>query len=126
MKRIFCAENLVFTCLLRYYLCLGTYLVLQEQAGAKLSEEFSGYNYATSSDRAKFTESQRRSLDAMQSAVQRVRCKLLSISELFHEVCLPYKLWDLCLLILHVSKHSDADLIVRLWRSFIYRFVLCC
>lgn len=98
--------------------------MFQEQAGAKLSEEFGGYQYSTSSDRAKFTESQRRSLDAMQAAVQRVRCKLLSISELFHEVCLPYKLWDLCLLILHVSKHSDADLIARLWKSFIYRCVV--
>lgn len=100
--------------------------MFQEQAGAKLSEEFGGYSYASAGDRAKYTESQRRSLDAMQAAVQRVRFKLLSISELFHEVCLPYKLWDLCLLILHVSKHSDTDLIARLWRSFIYRYFRCC
>lgn len=97
--------------------------MLQEQASAQLSEEFSGYNYssASASERAKYTESQRRSLDAMQGAVRLVRFKLLTISELFHEVCQPYKQWDLCLLILHVSKHSDADLIVRLWRSFIFR-----
>ena len=55
--------------------------------------------------------------------MQRSRLRLLPITELFHEICLPYKLWDLCLLILHVSKHEDSELVNKLWRSLIYRFV---
>lgn len=95
----------------------------QQQAHAALAEEFAGYNNSSSS-RARYTDGQRRSLDLLDRAVQRSRFCLLPITELFHEICLPYKLWDLCLLILHVSKHDDSDLVAKLWRSIIYRYVL--
>lgn len=93
----------------------------QQQALTKLAEEFAGYNYSSASSRARFSEGQRRSLDLMERAVQRSRFRLLPITDLFHEICLPYKLWDLCLLILHVSKHEDGDLVTKLWRSLIFR-----
>lgn len=94
----------------------------QERALKELSEEFSGYNYTSAAARARFSEGQRRSLDLMERAVQRCRLSLLPITDLFHEVCLPYKLWALCLLILHVSKHEDGELVAKLWRSLIYRY----
>lgn len=94
----------------------------QQQALAKLAEEFAGYNYTSSSNRNRYSEGQRRSLDLMEEAVRRSRFLLLPITDLFHDICLPYKLWDLCLLILHVSKHEDGDLVAKLWRSLIYRY----
>jgi len=97
--------------------------VYQQQAHAALADEFAGFSNSSSS-RAGYTDGQRRSLDLLERAVQRSRFCLLPITELFHEICLPYKLWDLCLLILHVSKHDDSDLVAKLWRSLIYRYLL--
>ena len=93
----------------------------QQLAHSKLSEEFVSYNYTSHSNRMKYTENQRRDLDLMERVVTKANMKLLSITELFREVCLPYKLWDVCLLLLHVSKHDEVELIARLWRSLIYR-----
>ena len=99
-------------------LCTG----YQHQAQCALAVQFAGYNYSTPAHRAKFSEGQRRSLDLLERAVLRTQNKLLTISELFHDICTPYKLWDTCLLILHASKHEDAELASRLWRSYIYRY----
>ena len=96
----------------------------QKEAHERLAKDFASYGYTTPSNRARFSESQRRPLDLLEMAVQRTRLRLLSITELFHEVCLPYKLWDLCLQLLHASKHEDSELVARLWRSLIYRY--CC
>jgi hypothetical protein len=98
--------------------------VFQQQALMKLAAEFDSYNYTTPASRARYSDSQRRPLDLMEQAVVTCRFKLLSITELFHEICSPYKLWDVCLLLLHASKHDDSDLVGRLWRSLIFRYVL--
>jgi hypothetical protein len=87
-----------------------------------LAEQFAGYQYTSPASRAQYSEGQRRSLELLEQTVQRVLSKLLPITELFHDVCMPYKLWDVSLLILNASKHDDAQLIARLWRSFIFRY----
>ena len=111
------------TALLTNAFCLYLFsLVYQQEAYNKLSEEFASYNYTTPANRMKFSESQRKPLDLMERAVARAHYKLLTITELFHELCLPYKLWEVCLLLLHVSKHEDPELMSRLWRSLIYRY----
>ncbi len=94
-------------------------------AHSKLSADFNSYNYssANTARMLSFTESQRRQLDLMERAVHRLGFQLLAITELFHEVCLLYKLWEVCLLLLHISRHEDHDLVARLWRSVIYRSV---
>jgi hypothetical protein len=94
---------------------------LQLTAHEQLADQFASYGYNTPANRAKFSEGQRRSLDLMERAVQRVQLRLLPITALFHDICNPYKLWDICLLILGVSKHDDPALVARLWLSFIYR-----
>ena len=60
-------------------------------------------------------------LEIMESNVYRLKYKLLTISELYHDICVPYKLWDISLLLLHASKSGDLDLVAKLWRSLIYR-----
>ncbi len=96
-------------------------------AYTRLSADFASYHYSSAPgsgvDRLSYTESQRRQLDLMERIVRRLRGELLGITELFHEVCLAYKLWDVCLLLLHISRHDDHDMVARLWRSFIYRYV---
>jgi uncharacterized protein (DUF488 family) len=108
--------------------CLTTIAGYQEEAAQQLADQLAAYGNVTAAVRARYNESQRRSLDALEKAVQKVQHKLVPISELFHEVCMPYKLWDVSLLILNASKHDDVELIARLWRSFIYRLggVLYC
>jgi hypothetical protein len=96
----------------------------QQRAQRMLAEQFASYQYTSPASRAQYSEGQRRSLDLLERAVQRVANKLLPITELFHDVCMPYKLWDVSLLILNASKHDDAELIARLWRSFIFRYSL--
>jgi len=62
-------------------------------------------------------------LDIMERNVHRLRFKLLGITELYHDICGPYKLWDVSLLLLNASKTGDHDLVAKLWRSLIYRYV---
>ena len=58
------------------------FIVYQQQAHAKLAEEFAGYNYSSSAaGRARYSEGQRRSLDLLERAVQRSRFRLLPITE---------------------------------------------
>jgi hypothetical protein len=97
-------------------------------AHGMLAEDFHSYGFSSAAasnaaSRGKFTDSQRRQLEAMEDIVNRLHTKLMGITELFHEVCLPYRLWDVALRLLHVSRQEDADLVARLWRSFIFRCV---
>jgi hypothetical protein len=68
-----------------------------------------------------YTEGQRRSLDALRAVVTRLRFKLVGVSELFNEIALPYKLWEICLLLLHTTHTENIPLATRLLRSVIYR-----
>jgi len=95
----------------------------QQMAHLQLGAEFSSYNYTTPANRSRFSEAERRPLDLLERVVHQSQYQLMSITQLFHEVCTPYKLWELCLLLLHISKHDDADLMARLWRSLIFRIV---
>lgn len=72
---------------------------------------------------AGYKPNQLQQINKMEVIVRKSKYNLLSISELFQEISVPYKLWDMCLMLLHVSKHQDVVLINRLWRSFIYRLV---
>lgn len=97
----------------------------QHMAWEKLSAEFSEFQYdsANASSRAKYSEAQRRQLDAMQQHVRKLHFKLLDVNALFHDVCLRYRLWDICIMLIHVCGIQDTELLTRLWRSFIYRYV---
>jgi len=70
-----------------------------------------------------YNENQRRQLDKMEKAVYHTLNKLLTIAELFHDICLPYKKWDICILLLYSSKNQNLELIKKLWKSLIYRIV---
>lgn len=61
--------------------------------------------------------------DSLRRTVHSLRYKLVDISQLFGVVCLPYKLWELCIKLLHASNSEDPELTARLWRSLIYRQV---
>jgi hypothetical protein len=65
-------------------------------------------------------------LDIMERNAHRLRFKLLGITELYHDICGPYKLWDVSLLLLNASKTGDHDLVAKLWRSLIYRCYSYC
>ena len=91
----------------------------QQMAHARLEADVSGY--LDSSQEVVLTEQQRRQVQQMHRAEERCRSQLLGVTELFQDICLPYKLWEACLLLLHVSKHDGLDLILRLWRSIVYR-----
>jgi hypothetical protein len=60
-------------------------------------------------------------LEQLNRTVRSIRYKLIDITQLFSVVCIPYKLWDLCLKIMNASHTDDYELAVRLWRSIIYR-----
>lgn len=94
----------------------------QLEASQQLGEQLRAYGAVTAAARARYSEGQRRSLDMLERAVQKVQNQLVPITDLFHEICMPYKLWDVSLLVLHASKHDDEELVARLWRSFIYRW----
>eukprot|EP01036_Dinobryon_divergens_P035759 gene35759-46399_t len=47
----------------------------------------------------------------MKDNVRKLQLKLLSISELYHDICQPYKLWDVSLRLLHAARSADHDLI---------------
>ncbi len=57
----------------------------------------------------------------MKEWVRKLKLKLLTISELFNEVCVTYNMWDMSLRLLQISNTVDEELIAKLWRSFIYR-----
>jgi hypothetical protein len=77
--------------------------------------------YASQSSQASLESKTSENISIMEQNVHKLRFKLLTISELYHEICVPYKLWDISLLLLHASKSGEAELIAKLWRSFIYR-----
>jgi hypothetical protein len=66
---------------------------------------------------------QRRSVDALASLVRSLRYRLKSIGDLYLEATEPYKLWENSLQLLFAAKSDDYSLIVRLWKSVIYRLV---
>ena len=78
---------------------------------------------AINSANANYDAQQRRGIDALANLVKSLRYRLKSISELYLEVTEPYKLWDLSLQLLFAAKSEDYSLVVRLWRSLIYRIV---
>lgn len=94
-------------------------LGVQIRAFKKLQEDFLSYHF-NSATRSRFDAVHARQLEQMERQVYRLRYQLVSITELFHE-CMLYRLWDVCLLLINISKHDDQDLTTRLWRSFIYR-----
>lgn len=94
--------------------------VFQQLACGQLSEDFT---YTQSAAKGKYTESQRAQLDKMGTVVNRLQYRLLGIMELFHEICMPYRLWDVALMLLNTAKVEDDELVAKLWRSLIYRIV---
>lgn len=88
----------------------------------KLQDDFNSYHFSAAT-RNRFDAAHARQLEQMERQVHRLRFQLVGITELFCE-CMLYRLWDVCLLLVKISKHNDQDLIARLWRSFIYRYIL--
>ena len=72
----------------------------QQRARTQLSED---YTYSQSAAKGP-SESQREALEKMGVAVNRLQTRLLGIMELFHEICMPYRLW--------VSGDGDGDGVV--------------
>eukprot|EP01038_Epipyxis_sp_PR26KG_P007824 gene7824-10628_t len=68
-------------------------------------------------------ELQQRNFKQMQETVHKLKYTLLSITILYNDVSVPYKLWEVCLMLLHASKTSNPDMVKRLWKSIIYRLV---
>ena len=91
----------------------------QRAAYIALNSELEAINVANSN----YDAQHRRGIDALASLVKSLRYSVKSISELYLEVAEPYKLWDLSLQLLFATKSEDYSLIVRLWRSVIYRIV---
>ena len=91
----------------------------QRAAYIALNSELEAINVAN----ANYDAQQRRGIDALAGLVKSLRYSVKNISELYLEVAEPYKLWDLSLQLLFAAKSEDYSLIVRLWRSVIYRIV---
>ncbi len=53
--------------------------------------------------------------------VLKLQWKLVTISELFNDIALPRKLWEICLLLLHATHTDNPQLALKLLRSIIYR-----
>ena len=88
---------------------------------SKLNREFQDLESQRQRDPQLFNENQLRSLDALGDIVEQLQWKLFSISDLFNEVALPRKLWEIGLLLLHATRTENAPLAVQLLRSIIYR-----
>ena len=72
---------------------------------------------------AGYSETQARELQHLQGVVRELFLGVKSLSELYR-TCDTYKLWELCLRLLHVSRNDNVNLIQTLYRSIIYRCVL--
>ena len=72
-------------------------------------------------------QARRNILDMNLSEINRlihiIEKKLLSISELFNDILLPFNLWTLALCLLQHSGLDAPDAVKKLWKSIIYRFV---
>lgn len=64
-----------------------------------------------------------RQRDQLADVVHRLKFYLLDVSELYNKIAVPYNLWESSLIILYTCKHDDAALVVRLWKSIIYRII---
>ena len=72
---------------------------------------------------------QRQVLSAISTQVREGTCeaeveddlnfRLLDVSEMYNDICGPYCLWELCLVILLICNMSDQDNIRLLWRAII-------
>jgi hypothetical protein len=65
----------------------------------------------------------RNMLTSCEEATAKLQLQLVSISELFNDICLPFKLWELALCLIHYSGLEAPDAAKKLWRSLIYRYV---
>lgn len=101
----------------------------QREIANKLDEDYKQYQVVASSSSStgtgraahQYSENTTQQLKAMKDWVRKLKLKLMTISELFNEVCVEYNMWDMSLRLLQMSNTVDEELISRLWRSFIYR-----
>jgi hypothetical protein len=56
----------------------------------------------------------------MEEYLHKLEYQLLNITNLY-EICLRYRMWDYNVLILQLSKQSEMEIILKLWKSVIYR-----
>ena len=92
-------------------------LGFQSLAEVQLSNDF---NFSRSVKNS-YNENQMRKLQRMEQSANRLKYKLLTITELYNDICEPYRFWDISLLLINASKLDNAELIAKLWRSLIYR-----
>jgi nuclear pore complex protein Nup155 len=58
--------------------------------------------------------------------VSRLKSTLIPVSDLYNEYAAPLNLSDVCLLILHSCRHSDASTIETLWRNVLCEEIFPC
>jgi hypothetical protein len=61
-------------------------------------------------------------LNALEEMIKKLENELFTISNLFNDVSLPFKLWELGLCLIHYSGLNAPDAAKKLWRSVIYRY----
>ena len=76
--------------------------------------------------REPFSEKQKKQIDDLGLTVSKLQWKLLTVVELFNDIALPpqHCLWDICVLLLHVTRTDDPNLVFKLVKSIIYRWVI--
>jgi hypothetical protein len=68
-------------------------------------------------------EAHSRCIQSLGIVIRKLQTKLLSISELFNDVSMPYRLWDVCLLLMHTTHTHNPQLGLKLIRSIVFRII---
>jgi hypothetical protein len=98
--------------------CFFLFLEYQERIQKALAEDFARYDFQNRSNQ--YDEKTVRELENMEEYLHKLEYQLLNITNLY-EICLRYRMWDYNILILQLSKQSEMEIILKLWKSFIYR-----
>lgn len=90
----------------------------QQLVAEKLDADFQRYDFQNK--RSSYSGASLKQLEDMEKNVMALQNRCLDISTLFN-MCTIYKMWEVCLRLLHASRTNDMNIIVRYWRSFLYR-----
>jgi hypothetical protein len=104
-------QQMAYEQLNRDYQDLESHRIETQRSGSRAGEE------------APMSESQKRSMDALSDIILKLKVKLVSISSLFNDIAMPYKLWEISLLLMHTTRTDNPQLAMKLLRSIIYRII---
>lgn len=56
-----------------------------------------------------------------QDWMEKLQYSLIDVTSLFHDFCMPFNLWDTCIIIMHISNEENFDIVNKLWKLWIIR-----